>query len=75
VNELIELAKVAGKGSAAQVALQNKLGSNIRKRDAFRRRILKGATNDERRIADFARSFSGSDFQVLCEIANRHAAL
>ncbi len=54
MNELIELAKAAGKGSAAQVALQNKLGGNIRKRDAFRRRILKGATDKERRIADFA---------------------
>jgi hypothetical protein len=72
MNELIHLARIAGKGSAAEVALQNRLGGNLRKRDAFRRSILKRATAEERRIADFARDYSGSDFRVLCSIAARH---
>jgi hypothetical protein len=72
MNELIQLAEIAGKGSAAEVALQNRLGGDLRKRDAFRRAILKRATAEERRIADFARDYSGSDFRVLCDIAARH---
>lgn len=31
MNELVELAKVVGKGSAAEVALQNGLGGSLRK--------------------------------------------
>jgi len=72
MNELIQLAKIAGRGTAAEVALQNRLGGDLRKREAFRRAILKRATPEERRIADFARGYSGSDFRVLCDIATRH---
>jgi hypothetical protein len=72
MNALIELAKIAGRGTAAEVALQNRLGGDLRKRDAFRRAILKRATSEERRIADFALDYSGSDFSVLCNIAARH---
>jgi hypothetical protein len=71
MNDLIQLAKIAGQGTAAEVALQNRLGGNLRKRDAFRRAILERATAEERRIADFAREYSGSDFRVLCNIAAR----
>jgi len=72
MNELVHLAEIAGRGTAAEVALQNRLGGNLRKRDAFRRAILKRATAEERRIADFARDYSGTDFRVLCNIAARH---
>lgn len=72
MNELIELARIAGRGAAAEIALQNRLGGNLRKRDAFRRAILRVATEEERRIANFARGYSGSDFRVLCSIASRH---
>ena len=72
MNELIRLAKIAGRGAGAEVALQNRLGGDLRKRDAFRRAILKRATSEERRIANFALEYSGSDFRVLCNIAARH---
>ena len=72
MNELVKLAKIAGLGTASEVALKNRLGGNLGKRDAFRRAILKRATAEERRIADFARDYSGSDFRVLCNLAARH---
>ena len=72
MNELMQLAKIAGRGAFAEVTLKNRLGGNLRKRDAFRRAILKRATAEERRIADFALDYSGSDFRVLCNIAARH---
>lgn len=74
MDQFIELARMAGLGSAAEVLLQNKLGGSLRRRVAFRKAVLCMATAEERRIADFARNYSGSDFRVLCEIAARHAA-
>lgn len=73
MEELTELARLAGKGAEAEAMLRQKLGSK-RKRDRFRRSILEEATEEERRIADFALNFPGSDLSVLCAIASRHAS-
>ena len=62
MNELIRLAEIVVRGTAAEVALQNRLGGSLRKRDAFRRAILRCATAEERRIADFAASIAAATF-------------
>lgn len=73
MEELIELAQLAGKGAQAEAMLRQKLGSK-RKYNHIRRLILQRATEEERRIADFAISFAGGDLSVLCAIAARHAS-
>jgi hypothetical protein len=73
MDELIALARRSSDGEAARVELLKRLNS-VRKQDAFRKAILKKATDEQRRIAEFARSYSGSDFLVLCNIAARYTA-
>lgn len=73
MNELIALARRASDGEAARVELLNRLSTD-RKQDDFREATLKKATDEERRIAEFARSYTGTDFRVLCNIAARNAA-
>jgi hypothetical protein len=72
MSELIELARIAARGTAAAMDLQNRLGGSLRRQMAFRRAVLRRATAEERRIADFARDYNGSGFRVLCDIAARH---
>lgn len=77
MTELLALAKTAGTAQAALVDLQNRLGGNLRRRNALRKRILAMATDEERRIYHYAESLppeigSGA-FNVLLAIAARHA--
>jgi hypothetical protein len=71
MDQMIELAKTAGRGQAARATLLSRLDTT-RKQEAFRAHVLKMATPEERAIAEFARSID-TDFGVLLEIAARHA--
>jgi hypothetical protein len=64
MNELIAVACRSSDGEAARVELLKRL-TTVRKQDAFRKAVLEKATEEQRRIAAFARSYSGSDFRVL----------